>query len=155
MVTWQLFLAAFFMSIAFIDSLIEKYNKQNVGWNKHLITFVRMKRTTFSNKFKPDSAGRKLQDAIHTLEDDITEAEKAALTLDIGGTTVMLTDGEYYEDDHGTNQPSGAYNDATPPILLKIDMKGIVLKGLKLQIIKWKAQLVDKYAEYDKFLSQN
>lgn len=112
-----------------------------------------MDRTAFTNKFKPVSEGRMLQQAIHTLEDDIIAAEKASLTLDIEGYHVFTSDGmeiEEGEDRHLT----GAYYDNTPDILYKIGLKKTILKALNAQTIRWKAQLVDKYSEYQKFLNK-
>lgn len=113
-----------------------------------------MELTTFTHKFKSGSIGSSLQKRIHTLEDNITEAEKAALTLDIGGYHVFMSASMEIETEEDRS-PTGSYYDETPEVLHTIGLQKIVLKGINAQIIRWKAELVDKYSEYNKFLDKD
>ncbi len=108
-----------------------------------------MEVTRFTHKFKPESAGRKLQNAINVLEEDIIAAEQASLTLDIGGYTVFMSASMELETEEDRS-PMGAYMDETPDIMAKFDMNKILFKAINLQVLKWKAELLSKYNEYKK-----
>lgn len=99
-----------------------------------------MEKTVFTHKFRFNSEGRSLQTKIHNLEEQIQDAKKAALTLDIGGYHVRLTD-EFEEEIIKYNV-----------IYDILDLKQLVLKKLEKEIWRLILRRTDLLIRYENLI---